>query len=328
MPTMKLSNKNRSERARSRYITLRQRKERRRRFTRRVLRGVLWILFAVIYYVTYSTYFDTSLESRSRNSINQLEDEYMMLLARYDTLEVVLNYVSERDSLMFRNMFDAPLDLEDAPHRKSRVDELEAFLELSNGELSEELNRQTLQLEELSNQIEQSYKQMILKVDSIGVDARKIPSIQPVANSSLNKLIASYGVCMHPFYRTMKMHEGVDYLLPEGTRVFATADGVVEATSNLNSTSGKTITINHGNGYRTIYKHLNSINVRKKQRVKRGDIIALSGNSGLSLSPHLHYEIRYNEQSVDPIHYFFLELTPEEYQQIQKIAQSRRQSFD
>ncbi len=312
----------------SRYAVLRRRRKRRGDIRRVLLRAAMWVLFAVGYYVAYSTLFDTRFEKMAKSSIEQLNDEYETLLSRYDSLEVALNHISIRDSVMFKNMFDASLKLEDAPHRKSNIDELEAFLNLSNSELSGELSMQTSQLETLYDKLELSYKRMILKVDSIGVAGRKIPSIQPIANSSLTKLTASYGVCMHPFYRIMKLHEGIDYSLPEGTRVFATADGVVEQTSKLNSTSGKTITINHGNGYKSMYKHLSSINVRKNQRVKQGDIIALSGNSGLSLSPHLHYEIRFNDQSVDPLHYFFLELSPEEYQRIQKIAQSRRQSFD
>jgi murein DD-endopeptidase MepM/ murein hydrolase activator NlpD len=126
----------------------------------------------------------------------------------------------------------------------------------------------------------------------------------------------------------MREHHGVDYLVPEGTAIFATADGVVKSLSEKTTTHGKAITIDHGNGYETSYSHLLDIRVRKGQKVKRGDIIALSGNSGLSFAPHLHYEVRYRDTRVDPVHYFFLELTPEEYQRIIRIALSSMQSFD
>ena len=126
----------------------------------------------------------------------------------------------------------------------------------------------------------------------------------------------------------MREHHGVDYLVPEGTAVFATADGVVESLSEKNTTHGKAITIDHGNGYETSYSHLLDIRVKKGQSVKRGDIIALSGNSGLSFAPHLHYEVRYNDMRVDPVHYFFLELSPAEYQRMIRIALSSMQSFD
>ena len=110
--------------------------------------------------------------------------------------------------------------------------------------------------------------------------------------------------------------------------VMAPADGTVKEISDKNSTSGKTVVIDHGNGYQTSYGHLLSILVRRGQRVHRGDLIALSGNSGLSLAPHLHYEVRYNGIRVDPIHYFFMELSPDEYQRIIRISQSGMQSFD
>ncbi len=133
---------------------------------------------------------------------------------------------------------------------------------------------------------------------------------------------------IHPFYKTLQSHQGVDYTIPEGSRVFATADGVVRDAAQRNSTQGQTVVIDHGNGYETSYSHLSKINVRKGQTVRRGDIIALSGDTGLSLAPHLHYEVRLDGMRVDPIHYFFMELTPTEYQRLMRIAQTGMQSFD
>jgi len=113
-----------------------------------------------------------------------------------------------------------------------------------------------------------------------------------------------------------------------GSDHIATADGTVREVAQRNSTSGQTVVIDHGNGYETSYNHLSKIDVRKGQQVRRGDIIALSGDTGLSLAPHLHYEVRYNGMRVDPIHYFFMELSPTEYQRLMRIAQSGMQSFD
>ena len=133
---------------------------------------------------------------------------------------------------------------------------------------------------------------------------------------------------IHPFYKTLQSHQGVDYAIPEGSRVFATADGVVKEIKLRNSTSGQTVVIDHGSGYETLYSHLSKISVRKGQQVRRGDIIALSGDTGLSLAPHLHYEVRLGGMRVDPIHYFFMELNPTEYQRLMRIAQSGMQAFD
>ena len=155
-----------------------------------------------------------------------------------------------------------------------------------------------------------------------------VPGIQPVNNRQLTLLAAGKKPLINPFHRAMREHHGVDYLVPEGTAVFATADGMVKSLSEKNTSHGKAITIDHGNGYETSYSHLLDIRVKKGQEVKRGDIIALSGNSGLSFAPHLHYEVIYNDTRVDPVHYFFLELNPEEYQRIIRIALSSMQSFD
>ena len=172
-----------------------------------------------------------------------------------------------------------------------------------------------------------SYDRMAAAIDSCAYRNR-IPAIQPIINKQLTLLTASYGMRIHPFYKTLQSHQGVDYTIPEGSRVFATADGVVRDAAQRNSTQGQTVVIDHGNGYETSYSHLSKINVRKGQRVSRGEIIALSGDTGLSLSPHLHNEVRLNGMRVDPIHYFFMELTPTEYQRLMRIAQSGMQSFD
>lgn len=132
---------------------------------------------------------------------------------------------------------------------------------------------------------------------------------------------------IHPFYKTLTSHQGVDYAIPEGSRVFATADGKVKEVRR-SSTQGQTIIIDHGNGYETSYSHLQRISVVRNQQVRRGDIIALSGDTGLSLAPHLHYEVRLNGMRVDPIHYFFQELNPIEYERLIRIAQSGMQAFD
>ena len=183
-------------------------------------------------------------------------------------------------------------------------------------------------LEQKLSELESTYNELQSKIESYGESSNNIPSIQPVINHQLTLLTAGYGMLMHPFYRTLQSHQGVDYTIPEGESIFATADGVVKDVLGTTSTSGITVVIDHGNGYTTSYSHLQKAKVKRRQKVRRGDIIALSGNSGLSLSPHLHYEVRYEGMRVDPVHYFFMELTPDEYQKILRVAQSGMQSFD
>jgi murein DD-endopeptidase MepM/ murein hydrolase activator NlpD len=177
-------------------------------------------------------------------------------------------------------------------------------------------------------EILRSYEDLRYNISSGALSIDYVPAIQPVNNKQLTLLAAGKKPLINPFHRTMREHHGVDYLVPEGTAVFATADGVVKSLSEKNTSHGKAVTISHGNGYETSYSHLLDIRVTKGQKVKRGDIIALSGNSGLSFVPHLHYEVIYNDTRVDPVHYFFLELEPDEYQQMIRIALSSMQSFD
>ena len=299
-----------------------------RQRNRRALQVLAWFGAAVLYYVVFSLLFDTPAEYELRHSTDRLKHEYKHLLAEYDSLSMVVDNVVERERNIFAIMFDSePYDF-DSEYNNQRVELHESLLAKSNREMSETLHASLNKLEQKMSQLETSYTKLDDALQQFGSQRNNIPSIQPVTNHELTLLTAAYGTLMHPFYRTLQEHQGVDYAIPEGTRIFATADGVVKEVKGKNSTSGITVVIDHRNGYTTSYSHLQSVKVKRGRRVQRGDIIALSGNSGLSLAPHLHYEVRYNGVRVNPIHYFFMELTPDEYQRIMRIAQSGMQSFD
>lgn len=296
--------------------------------SRRALQALAWFGGAVLYYALFSLLFDTPAEYELRHSTDRLKQEYKTLLAEYDSLAVVVDNVVERDRNIFAIMFDSePYDF-DSEYNNKRVELHESLLAKSNLEMSETLQSSLDDLEQKIAQLEESYNTLDEQLQQLGSMRNNVPSIQPVTNHELTLLTAAYGTLMHPFYRTLQEHQGVDYAIPEGTRIFATADGIVKEVKGKNSTSGVTVVIDHCNGYTTSYSHLQSVKVKRGRRVQRGDIIALSGNSGLSLAPHLHYEVRHNGTRVNPIHYFFMELTPDEYQRIMRIAQSGMQSFD
>ena len=308
--------------------TTRTRKSRtfRQRLVRVTIHLFMWTGAAVLYYIGFSLFFDTPVEYGLKHSTDRLRDEYGQLAARYDTLERVLNNVVERDRNVFGILFESdPYDFEADRDASAGY---EALFTLSTRRLKLGLRDRVEAMETQLTQLGDSYLALQRQIDSVGAGRDRIPAIQPVINKQLSLLTASYGMRIHPFYKTLQSHQGVDYTVPEGSSVFATADGVVKETATRNSTSGKTVVIDHGNGYETRYANLSEINVQKGQRVRRGDIIALSGNTGLSLAPHLHYEVRYQGMRVDPVHYFFMELSPEEYRRIIRIAQSGMQSFD
>ena len=298
------------------------------KITRFVTTLLTWVGAAVVYFILFSLLFDTPAEYELRHSTDKMRAEYEILSARYDSLNMVVENVIERDRNIFGILFEsAPYDF-NSDYEQQRLSLHEKLLERSKHQMLRDLTWQTSTIEAKLAELEQTYSTLQTNLDAVGDLRNNIPSIQPVINHQLTLLTAGYGMLMHPFYRTLQSHQGVDYTIPEGQSIFATADGVVKEVLGTTSTSGITVVIDHGNGYTTSYSHLQKAKVKRRQKVRRGDIIALSGNSGLSLSPHLHYEVRYEGVRVDPVHYFFMELTPDEYQKIIRIAQSGMQSFD
>lgn len=307
---------------------LRRRKRRRERIIRAIVHLFVWTGAAVLYYIGFSIFFDTPYEHAMKHSTDGLQREYDRLSARYDSLMLVAENIRDRDRSVFRTLFESePYDL-DAEFENKHAVTYENIVSRSSLQLCRELNNGTDALEKRLRQLDDSYRLLQERIEATGRDFDYIPAIQPVVNKRLTLLTASYGMRYHPFFKTLQSHQGVDYTIPEGSSVFATADGVVRDVTMRNSTSGMTIVLDHGNGYETAYHHLSRSNVRRGQQVHRGDIIALSGDTGLSLAPHLHYEVRHNGMRVDPIHYFFMELSPTEYQRMMRIAQTGMQSFD
>ena len=289
---------------------------------------LLWIASVTLFYVLLSIVVDMPAETELRNTNNKLNSEYDKMSERYEELTEVIDNVVARDENVFRKLFESnPYDLT-IDDDEERIALHESLMDLDNDELLSELNNKLQSAENNKDALTRSYEDMMYAHETTSLSIDCIPAIQPVNNRQLTLLAAGKKPLINPFHRTMREHHGVDYLIPEGTAVFATADGTVQSLSEKNTTHGKAITIDHGNGYQTSYSHLLDIRVKRGDKVKRGDIIAMSGNSGLSFAPHLHYEVIFNGTRVDPVHYFFLELNAEEYQRIIRIALSSMQSFD
>ena len=289
---------------------------------------LLWIAMVSVFYVLLALFVDMPAEYELRHSTDELRTEYTKMSERYDELTEVMDNVVARDENVFRKLFESnPYDLT-IDDDQERIALHESLMALDNDELLLELNNKVQSAESDKDALTRSYEDMVYAYETTSLSIDCIPAIQPVNNRQLTLLAAGKKPLINPFHRAMREHHGVDYLIPEGTAVFATADGIVQSLSEKNTTHGKAITIDHGNGYQTSYSHLLDIRVKKGDKVKRGDIIAMSGNSGLSFAPHLHYEVIFNGTRVDPVHYFFLELNAEEYQRIIRIALSSMQSFD
>jgi len=186
-------------------------------------------------------------------------------------------------------------------------------------------------LDKLSKQLyvqSKSYDQIINKAEKHEEMIASIPAIQPISNKDLTRTASGYGWRIHPIYKIKKFHDGMDFTAPTGTKVYATGEGVVETVKSSYRGYGKRVVIDHGFGYKTRYAHLNSFNVRQGQKVSRGDVVGYVGNSGLSTAPHLHYEVLKNNETVNPVHYYFNELSPEQYRKMIFISSNSGQSFD
>ena len=293
-----------------------------------IYKTLTWAAMIIVWYIVFALVIDMPAEYKLRHSVDDLRREYERLESRYEKLSAVLDNVVDRDKNVFRKLFQAdPYDL-NASEENNRQELRATLMELSNGDLQQIITSRVKSAQQQTKRLVTSYEKFGDAVVADYMTLRCIPSIQPINNSRLTLLASGKKPLINPFHRTMTEHHGIDYLVPEGTAVFATADGRVDNLSEKNSTHGKSITIDHGNGYKTTYSHLLDIRVSEGQTVKRGDIIALSGNSGLSFAPHLHYEVSLFGTRVDPVHYFFMELSADDYQRIIRIALSSMQSFD
>ena len=296
----------------------------------RVWRIVIYIfgilVLAVILNVAYSLFFDTPRERQIRKENEQLQDQYNALSQRKQQVDTVMKEIEEIDKDIYRVIFETePVDPRD--HQTQRL--AYANLLLSS---SEDIVYYTAgKSDSLLHQNKRSsphYDMLLLKGTQKEDMLAHIPGIQPIDNPELNLLASGYGIRIHPIYKIAKMHEGVDFAAPVGTPVKVTGDGQVIEVIRSGRGLGNRILVDHGYGYRTLYACLDEIQTRRGRTVKRGDVIGTVGESGLSVAPHLHYEVQLNGEQVNPINYFFLELSPRDYDELILTSMNSGQSFD
>src|ERR671912_573344 len=216
---------------------------------------------------------------------------------------------------LYSNYFESPKEL----ILKNEVKELEFYYE----KLSKDVDhlRRKLYIES------KSQDEVVALAEKKEKLYAAIPAIQPISNKQLLALSSGYGWRTHPIYKVKKLHPGIDFAASIGTPIYATADGTIDHVSVKFSGYGKMVEIDHGFGYRTRYAHMHGFAVRSGQNVKRGDLIGYVGNTGMSTAPHLHYEVFINGQHVDPVHYFYNDLSPAEYEKVLELASIENQSL-
>ena len=287
------------------------------------------VVIAVMYNLVFSIFFDTPKEKGLKRENKQLKLQYEILNKRFDLVENTLNDLQERDNNIYRVIFET--DPIPQSIRQAGFGGSERYEKLKQLENSEIVIKTAQRLDQLSKQLyvqSKSYDQIIELSDNKEEMLSSIPAIMPISNKDLTRTASGYGWRIHPIYKIKKFHEGMDFTAPTGTEIYATGDGVVEQVKSTYRGYGKRVVINHGYGYKTRYAHLTDFNVRRGQKVKRGDVIGYVGSTGLSTAPHLHYEVQKGNKKVNPVHYYFNDLTPEQYEKMIFISSNSGQSFD
>ena len=280
--------------------------------------------------ILFSAYFNTPKETSLIKENKQLKIYYEILNKKLESNNKILSSLQNKDDNIYRLIFEAePIDNN---IRQGGIGGVERHKEL----LEENIKQEELILSML-NQIDEQKKKMYIQSKSydeiISLANKKedlwaaIPAIQPIHNKELKRLSSGYGMRWHPILKRKRMHYGLDYSAPRGTPVYSTGNGkVIRVKTNFGG-YGKQVIIDHGFGFTTTYAHLNAFNVKKGQEVRRGECIGFVGNTGRSTAPHLHYEIKKNDKPINPIHYIFQDIKPEEYEELLKLASIENQSL-
>jgi len=241
---------------------------------------------------------------------------------------IVLENIEDRDDNIYRSIFE----VKPYPDYKRKLGTGGNSMKFKK---YQGLRHESL-LIDISNKVEAIEKKLVAQSRSFDevIELTKtkeqmlkcIPSIQPISNKDLSRISSGFGYRMHPIHKIMKLHTGQDFTAPVGTEIYATGDGVVEL-AKWNSGYGKCVIIDHGFGYKTKYAHCKKLNCRKGQKIKKGEVIALLGNTEQSTGPHLHYEVIKNNNKVNPVNYFFNDLSPEEYEKVIELSSRPIQSM-
>ena len=274
-------------------------------------------------------FIDSPKEKLLKVQLENAQETNRIYTTKLSDIEDRLKQLEQRDNEVYRSVFEArPIPDSARANNIEKRKELQVVASMDNAQIAEGINNALSTVYNRMAVQERSYKEIEGMIRNKEKLLASTPAIQPISNRTLNRLSSGFGYRIDPLYKTVKFHPGLDFSAPQGTPIYATADGVVRTAGNLGNGYGNHVVISHGYSYSTLYGHMYRIKTKKGQRVKRGEIIGYVGNSGKSTGAHLHYEVIKGKKHLDPIYFFYNDLTPEQYQRILKLAASRNQSFD
>ncbi len=286
-------------------------------------------LFGFLFVLVSSYYFESPKEKALNRELQNMELQYTILNQKMNDIESVLQNIEERDNTIYRLYFEAnPIPESQRTQGFGGVNRYSKFEGYKNSNLIASTNKR---LDVLQKRIVIQSKSLD-EITNLAKDKEnflaRIPAIQPIKNEDLTRMASGYGYRTDPFTKIRKFHYGMDFTAPRGTPIYASGDGIVKRVDSRSSGYGRHIRIDHGYGYVSLYAHLYKYNVRRNQKVKRGDIIGFVGSSGRSQAPHLHYEIFKDKRRINPLNFYYGNLTREEFNDLLIKASVENQSLD
>ena len=274
-------------------------------------------------------YLDSPREKLIRQQYEATRERMAILNRHVNKLDQQMKDLEKRDNDVYRAIFEAnpipdsarakAMEMQKEISLVQRMDERDLA-----GSIAETINSLT---KRMAFQ-DKSFTELQSFIKNKEVLLASTPAIQPISNKDLNRIASGFGYRIDPVYKTVKMHAGLDFTAPQGTPIYATANGVVSTAGNTGNGYGNHVLIKHGYGYETLYGHMYRVKARLGQRVKRGQIIGYVGSTGKSTGPHCHYEVHKNDRPLDPVYFFYNDLTPEQFDRLLKMAAASNQSFD
>jgi len=290
------------------------------------------LALALVFVLIFLNFYETPKTKRLKRENKQLLTQFELMSKDLDKVEQVLSELQQRDDNIYRVIFEA--DPIPSSVRNAGFGGVNKYSHLENLSDADLIIETANKLDVISKQAyiqSKSYDEVLKMAMNKEKMLACLPAIQPITNKDLKRTSSGWGYRMHPIYKVKKMHWGQDFSAPIGTPIYATGDGVVEevkGSKNSRAGFGLSIKIDHGYGYETLYGHLSGFNVKRGQKVKRGEVIGYVGNSGGSTAPHLHYEVHKDGRKVNPMYYMFQDLTPQEYDKMIAISSNIGQSLD
>ncbi len=293
-----------------------------------VLGSALFGLFCLILLLNTSLV-NTPRELSLNRELKNYELQFELLDKKMQQIEEVLANIEDRDNNIYRLYFEAnPIPEE---QRRAGFGGINRYKSLEGFNNSEMVIATTKRLDIIKKQMaiqSKSLEEIALLAKEKEKLLAAIPAIQPINNEELTRMASGYGYRSDPFTKARKMHRGMDFTAPRGTPIYASGDGKITRADNNSSGYGKHIRIDHGYGYMSLYAHLSKYNVKRGQKVKRGDLIGFVGSTGRSEAPHLHYEVFKDKERINPINFYYGSLSLKEFENMLKYANQENQSLD